>query len=159
VTIALWSLVVLLMATGVVGMVVPVIPGAALIFAGAALGAWIDQWTRVSVWTLAVIGLLGLVSVSIDFVAGSMGAKRLGASPLAVTGAAIGTVAGIFTGLWGLIFMPFVGAAIGEYIAIRNVERAGRVGVAAGMGLLVGVVVKIALAFMMIGLFVAALLF
>ena len=158
-TIALWSLVVLLMAAGVVGMVVPVIPGAALIFAGAALGAWIDQWTRVSVWTLGVIGLLGLVSVSIDFVAGSMGAKRLGASPLAVTGAAIGTVAGIFTGLWGLIFMPFVGAAIGEFIAIRNVERAGRVGVAAGMGLLVGAVVKIALAFMMIGLFVAALLF
>jgi uncharacterized protein YqgC (DUF456 family) len=158
-TIALWSLVVLLMAAGVVGMVVPVIPGAALIFAGAALGAWIDQWTRVSVWTLGVIGLLGLVSVSIDFVAGSMGAKRLGASPLAVTGAAIGTVAGIFTGLWGLIFMPFVGAAIGEYIAIRNVERAGRVGVAAGVGLLVGAVVKIALAFMMIGLFVAALLF
>ncbi len=158
-TIALWSLVVLLMAAGVVGMVVPVIPGAALIFAGAALGAWIDQWTRVSVWTLGVIGLLGLVSVSIDFVAGSMGAKRLGASPLAVTGAAIGTVAGIFTGLWGLIFMPFVGAAIGEFIAIRNVERAGRVGVATGMGLLVGAVVKIALAFMMIGLFVAALLF
>ena len=55
--------------------------------------------------------------------------------------------------------MPFVGAAIGEYIAIRNVERAGRVGVAAGVGLLVGAVVKIALAFMMIGLFVAALLF
>ena len=149
----------LFMAAAAASMVVPVIPGAALIFAGAALGAWIDQWTRVSVWTLGVIGLLGLVSVSIDFVAGSMGARRLGASPLAVTGAAIGTVAGIFTGLWGLIFMPFVGAAIGEYIAIRNVERAGRVGVAAGVGLLVGAVVKIALAFMMIGLFVAALLF
>ncbi len=157
-TIALWVLVAVLMAAGVVGTVLPVIPGAMLIFAGAVLGAWIDDWSRVSAWTLGVIGLLALISIVCDFVAGSLGAKRLGASPLAVSGAAIGTVVGVFTGLWGVLFMPFIGAAIGEFIAMRNLQRAGRVGLATGVGLLVGVVVKLAVAFSMIGIFVAALL-
>lgn len=156
-TIALWVLVAVLMTAGVVGTVLPVIPGAILIFAGAVLGAWIDDWSRVSAWTLGVLGLLALISIACDFVAGSLGARRLGASSLAVSGAAIGTVVGVFTGLWGVLFMPFVGAAIGEFVAMRNLQRAGRVGVATGVGLLVGVVVKLALAFSMIGIFIVAL--
>jgi len=157
VTIALWILVVALMAAGLVGTVLPVLPGAVLIFAGAVIGAWIDDWSRVSGWTLGVLGVLALVSIACDFVAGSLGAKRIGASPLAVSGAAIGTLAGVFTGLWGVLFMPFVGAAIGEFVAMRNLQRAGRVGLATGVGLLVGVVVKLAVAFSMIGIFVVAM--
>ena len=99
------------------------------------------------------------MSIACDFVAASLGAKRLGASPLAVSGAAVGTLVGLFTGLWGLLFMPLAGAAIGEYMAMRNLQRAGRVGIATGVGLLVGVVIKIAFAFSMIGIFVAALVF
>src|ERR1700741_241100 len=113
------------MAVGVVGTVVPVVPGAVLILLGACLGGWIDDWTRVSWWTLGTLGVLTVISVIVDFVAGSVGAKRLGASRLAMTGAALGTLAGVFTGFWGLLFMPFVGAAIGEYVSMRNVERAG----------------------------------
>jgi hypothetical protein len=158
-TLTLWILVIALMAAGVVGTVLPVLPGAVLIFAGAVLGAWIDDWSRISWWTLGVLGVLAVLSVACDFVAASLGAKRLGASPLAVSGAAIGTLAGVFTGLWGLLFMPLAGAAIGEYVAMRNLQRAGRVGIATGVGLLIGVVVKLALAFSMIGIFVAALVF
>ncbi len=158
-TIALWVLVVLLMAAGVVGTVLPVLPGAVLIFGGAVLGAWIDDWTQVSGWTLGVLGVLAVLSIACDFVAASLGAKRLGASPLAVSGAAVGTLVGVFTGLWGLLFMPLAGAAVGEYMAMRNLQRAGRVGIATGVGLLVGVVIKLAFAFSMIGIFVAALVF
>ena len=158
-TIALWVLVIVLMAVGVAGTVLPVLPGAVLIFGGAVLGAWIDNWTRISGWTLGVIGVLAVLSIACDFVAASLGAKRLGASPLAVSGAAIGTLVGVFTGLWGLLFMPLAGAAIGEYMAMRNLQRAGRVGVATGVGLLIGVVIKLAFAFSMIGIFVAALVF
>jgi hypothetical protein len=158
-TIALWALVIVLMAVGVAGTVLPVLPGAVLIFGGAVLGAWIDNWTRISGWTLGVIGVLAVLSIACDFVAASLGAKRLGASPLAVSGAAIGTVVGVFTGLWGLLFMPLAGAAIGEYMAMRNLQRAGRVGIATGVGLLIGVVIKLAFAFSMIGIFVAALVF
>jgi uncharacterized protein YqgC (DUF456 family) len=157
VDIALWILVVVMMAVGVAGTVLPVLPGAVLIFAGAVLGAWIDEWTRVSGWTLGVLGVMAALSIACDFVAASFGAKRLGASPLAVSGAAIGTLLGVFTGLWGLLFMPLAGAAIGEYITMRNLQRAGRVGIATGVGLFVGAILKIALAFTMIGVFVAAL--
>jgi uncharacterized protein YqgC (DUF456 family) len=157
VDIALWILVVVMMAVGVAGTVLPVLPGAILIFAGAVLGAWIDDWTRVSWWTLGALGVMAALSIACDFVAASFGAKRLGASPLAVTGAAVGTLLGVFTGLWGLLFMPLAGAAIGEYITMRNLQRAGRVGIATGVGLFVGAILKIALAFSMIGVFVAAL--
>lgn len=158
-TIALWTLVIVLMAAGVVGTVLPVLPGAVLIFAGAVLGAWIDDWTRISWWTLGVLGVLGVLSIACDLVAASLGAKRLGASPLAISGAALGTLVGVFMGLWGLLFMPLAGAAIGEFIAVRNLQRAGRVGIATGVGLLIGVVIKLAFAFSMIGVFVAALVF
>lgn len=157
-TVVLWLCVVLLMATGLAGTVLPVLPGAVLIFAGAVLGGWIDGWSRVSWWTLGVLGVLAVLGIACDFVAGAFGAKRLGASPMAVTGAAIGTFVGVFTGLWGLLFMPLVGAAIGEYVALRNLAQAGRIGIATGVGLLIGTAVKIALAFSMIGIFVTALL-
>ena len=156
-TIALWTLVVVLMTAGVAGTILPVLPGAVLIFAGAMLGAWIDDWTRVSWLTLGVLALLAVLSIAVDYVSASLGAKRLGASPQAITGAAIGTVLGVFTGLWGLLFMPLVGAALGEYAALRNVHQAGRVGLATGLGLVVGIAVKLALAFSMIGIFAAAL--
>jgi len=75
-----------------------------------------------------------------------------------VLGAMIGAVAGIFMGFVGLLFMPLVGAAVGEYIAQRDLRRAGTVGVATWLGLLVGTAVKVAIVFAMIGAFVVALL-
>jgi uncharacterized protein YqgC (DUF456 family) len=156
--IGLWLLAVALMAIGVAGSVLPVLPGAILIFAGAVLGAWIDDWSRVSVWTLAVLAVLALASVAVDIISAAFGAKRTGASPMAVTGAAVGTFVGVFTGLWGLLFMPLLGAAIGEYYALRSLQSAGRVGIATGIGILVGTALKIAIAFTMIGIFITALL-
>ena len=86
-----------------------------------------------------------------------MSAQRAGASRQGIIGAAIGTVAGIFSGLWGLVFMPLVGAAVGEFLAHQDALRAGRVGVATWFGLLIGTAVKIAVAFTMIGVFIAAI--
>jgi uncharacterized protein YqgC (DUF456 family) len=85
-------------------------------------------------------------------------AKKAGASKLGLFGAALGTVLGIFTGFIGLLFMPLVGAAIGEYIAQRDALRAGRIGLATWLGLLVGAVLKLGIVFTMLGVFVAALL-
>jgi hypothetical protein len=154
----LWSLVVLLIVAGIAGTLLPMLPGTALVFAGLLLGAWIDDFTLVSGVTVAVLGVLTLISWAVDYVSGVLGAKKVGATPQAVIGAAIGTVLGIFTGLWGLVFMPLAGAAIGEYIAIRDMVQARRVGVATWIGMMVGAVLKIAITFLMIGVFVGALL-
>ena len=55
--------------------------------------------------------------------------------------------------------MPLVGAAIGEFVAHRDALRAGKVGLATWLGLMLGTVAKIAIAFTMIGVFVVALVF
>ena len=153
----LWIAAIGLIVLGMVGTVLPALPGAILVFAGIALAAWIDHFTRVPVWMVVVFGLLTLLAWSVDYLAAALGARRAGASRLAIVGAAIGAIAGIFTGLVGLLFMPLVGAAVGEYIAQRDLRHAGHVGLATWVGLLVGTAAKIAIVFVMVGLFVFAL--
>jgi len=157
-TIALWTAVIALMALGLAGVVLPVLPGTVLIFGAILLGAWIDDFARISGWTVAVAAVLTVISLVCDYVAAALGAKRMGASRQAMIGAILGTLLGIFTGLWGLIFMPLAGAAIGEYLVLRDLQRAGQVGIATWVGLLLGTAVKIAIAFTMLGMFIAALL-
>src|SRR5512144_54970 len=144
-TVLLWIAAIGLIVTGVAGTVLPVLPGAILVFAGIALAAAIDDFSRIPVWLLVVLGVLTALAWIVDYVAALFGAKRAGASRQAIIGAALGTVAGILTGLWGLLFMPLAGAAIGEYLAERDALRAGRVGIATWIGLLLGTVAKLAI--------------
>jgi hypothetical protein len=94
----------------------------------------------------------------LDYVAGLLGAKKAGASKLALLGASVGTVLGLFMGLVGVFFMPLVGAAVGEYLARRDQTRAVQVGVATWLGIMLGLIAKVGLAFIMVGIFGAALL-
>jgi uncharacterized protein len=156
-TILLWVIAVALVLVGLAGIVLPALPGTVVIFAGLLIAAWADGFARVGVWTLVLIGVIGAASYFIDFVAAAMGAKHMGASPRAVGGAALGTLLGLFFGLPGLIFGPLAGAILGELSAHRDWARAGRVGMAAWIGFAIGTAVKIALAFSMIAIFLAAL--
>ncbi|MBL0421145.1 DUF456 domain-containing protein [Ramlibacter sp. AW1] len=154
----LWVLSGLLIVAGVAGTVLPALPGTALVLAGILLGAWIDDFTRIGWLAVTSVSILAVASWVLDYIAGLIGARRAGASRLAVIGAAIGTVAGIFMGFVGVLFLPLVGAAVGEWLARRDQQRAMRVGIATWVGLMVGMVAKVALAFVMIGVFVVALL-
>jgi len=154
----LWIVALAMIALGVVGTVLPALPGAVLVFAGILLAAWIDDFTRIGATSLVVLGVLTLIAWLTDFLAAAAGARKVGASWLAIAGATIGTIAGVFTGLVGLVFLPLAGAAIGEYLARRDLERAGKVGIATWVGLLLGTAVKVAIVFAMLGVFVAALL-
>ncbi len=157
-TILLWVLAVVLILVGIAGTVLPALPGAILVFGGIALAAWIDDFTRIPVWLLVLLGVLTAIAWAVDYLAAAAGAKRAGASKYALIGAMIGTFVGIVTGLWGLLFMPLLGAALGEYIARRNLLDAGKVGLATWIGLLIGTAAKVAIVFAMVGIFVAALL-
>jgi uncharacterized protein YqgC (DUF456 family) len=154
----LWICSIALILAGVAGTVLPVLPGTALILAGMVLGAWIDGFARVGGLTVGVLTALAVLAWVLDYVSGLMGAKRAGASKQALIGAAVGTVAGLFMGLIGVLFMPLVGAAAAEYLARRDERRAVNVGVATWLGILVGMAAKVGIAFVMIGVFVAALL-
>lgn len=152
----LWIVVVVLVLAGLAGTLLPALPGTPLVFAGLWLGAWIEGYSRVSEFTMIVLGVLTALSLAVDFVAGALGAKRVGASPKAVSGAALGTVVGMFFGLPGLILGPFVGAVLGELSARRSLEQATVAGAATWIGLLLGTLAKLALIFAMIGVFIAA---
>ena len=154
----LWILSVLMIVVGVAGTVLPALPGVILVLAGIVLGAWIDDFTRVSGVTVAITAVLAVAAWLIEYLAGVMGAKKAGASKEAIVGALIGTIVGIFTGLWGLIFMPLLGAVIGQYLVDRDLIRARNVGLATWLGMAIGTLAKIALTFLMIGIFIAALL-
>lgn len=154
----LWVLSAALIALGLAGTVLPVVPGTVLVWGGIVLGAWIDDFTRVGTVTLVVVSVLAVLAWGLDYVAGFMGAQKVGASKQALVGAAVGTVVGLFTGLVGVLFMPLVGAAVGEYLARKDQSRAVKVGVATWVGIMVGLIAKVVLAFIMLGIFVAALL-
>jgi len=153
----LWIASAALIVLGLLGTVLPLLPGTLLVWGGVLLGAWIDDFARVSVGTVVVVSVLAALAWALDFVAGLMGAQRVGASKWALAGAALGTVLGIFMGLVGVLFMPLVGAALGEYWARRNQQRAAKVAIATWLGLLVGMVAKLVLSFVMVGIFLVAL--
>lgn len=157
-TIALFVLAALLILIGLAGVVLPALPGVPLMFAGMLLAAWADGFRHVGALTLTVLGLLAVLALLVDFAAGALGAKRVGASGRALLGAALGTVVGLFFGIPGLLLGPFVGALLGELLAGSSMLRAANVGAGTWLGLLLGTLVKLALSFAMLGVFALALL-
>ena len=154
--ILLWIGVVALVLVGIAGVIFPALPGTPFVFLGLLLAAYIENFAKVGWPTLIILGVLTLLATGVDFFASAVGAKRVGASSRAIWGAAIGAVIGIFFGIPGLILGPFIGAAVGEYITRKDLLQAGKVGVGTLLGILIGVAMKIALIFTMLGVFLTA---
>lgn len=156
-----YALAVLLVLVGIAGTVLPAIPGLPLVFAGMLLAAWAGDFQQIGGWTLLVLAVLTMVSIGVDFLASAAGARRVGASRLAMIGALVGTVVGLLFGLVGVFAGPFVGAVAGELIdrrgiAHRHLGHATRVGIGTWFGIFVGIVLKLTLAFAMVGVFALA---
>lgn len=150
-----------LIVVGLLGIVLPALPGLPLVYAGMLIAAWNNGFEAIGVWTLVVLGVMTLLSFAIDVFSTAIGAKRGGASRKAVVGAVLGTLGGLFFMPIGLFVGPFVGALAGELIHLRRLDRDGlgqatKVGVATWLGIVLGVALKMALAFAMLALFVLA---
>jgi uncharacterized protein len=152
----LWALAGILVLVGLAGTLLPMLPGVPFVFGGLLIAAWIGDFQRIGWPTITILAILTALAIVIDFVATMLGAKRAGASKLALLGAAIGSIVGIFFGLIGIFIFPFVGAVIGEYLQHQKLGNAGKVGVATWLGLLFGALAKLALALTMIGVFAIA---
>lgn len=149
----LFTLGAILIVIGLVGMLLPIIPGPPILFFGLLLAAWADDFEYVGFWSMVLLGIIATLTYLLDFLAGVFGVKRFGASPRAMFGAAAGTLLGLFFGLPGVLIGPFAGACIGELTTTRNVTAAGRAGLGATVGLAIGAAVKLAMAFTMLGIF------
>jgi uncharacterized protein YqgC (DUF456 family) len=150
---------VLLVVAGAAGTVLPGLPGAPLVFVGLVLAAGLDGFAKVGVFPLVLIGLLAVVALGVDLAASWLGVKKVGASRWAVVGAAVGTLAGLFFALPGLLFGPPLGALAGELLAGGGWKQAAKSGAGAFLGFLLGAVAKLGIVFLMVTIFLVAWFF
>jgi uncharacterized protein YqgC (DUF456 family) len=143
---------------GLIGVVIPVLPGSVALWGGVWLIAWAGDYQRVGAPTLVVTGVLALLIVAADWAATALGAKAFGASRWAVAGATLGLVIGLFLGPVGIILGPVVGAVALELWKDPNLEKALQAGVGTLIGFLAGSVVKVLLAFLLIAALLVGLL-
>ncbi|QRN55973.1 DUF456 domain-containing protein [Dyella caseinilytica] len=147
---AVYILAIVLILFGLIGAVLPNLPGIPMIFGGIWLAAAVDDYHHISTTWLIILGVLAAFGIAVDFIAASLGAKRVGASSAAIWGASIGTIMGMFLGIPGLILGPFVGALAGELLSSRSVLRSAHVGIGTWLGLLFGALVKLVLSIIMV---------
>lgn len=137
---------------GIIGCILPIIPGPIFSFLALILLSWAKNWQVFSQTFLIVMGSLTALLMILDYIAPALGAKKYGASKPGLWGSAIGMVIGIFLiPPWGIILGAFVGALVGELLAGKSGEKALR----AGWGILIGNVLGIGLklAFTTVALF------
>lgn len=153
-SIVLWIFAVIFTISGIIGMILPALPGAPLLLTGIIFAGWAEDFIYLGTWTIVILVLLTILSYIMDFLATAMGAKKFGASPRASIGAVIGAIIGMFFGFIGIVIGPFIGAFIGELTVNSKIRKAGEAGMGAWLGLVIGTAAKIAIGFTMIGIYI-----
>ncbi|MBQ7439548.1 MAG: DUF456 domain-containing protein [Paludibacteraceae bacterium] len=132
----------LLMLVGIIGCIVPGLPGVPLAYAGLWVAQATDRidfsWQMLLVW-----GIVTIVVSVLDYVVPAWGTKRFGGTKYGVWGSTIGVFVGLFLGPWGVIIGPLAGAILGEMLGGKQVEEALKAGWGSFIGLLFGTVLKL----------------
>ncbi|HMP81204.1 MAG TPA: DUF456 domain-containing protein [Verrucomicrobiota bacterium] len=148
------SLALLIMLVGLIGNVIPGLPGTPLLLV-AAIGhrLYFGEAASVSNLVMLAIVLLSLLALGLDFAATMLGAKKFGATWRGAIGAVVGGLIGLFFSLPGIIIGPFLGATLCEMMGRKEFKHAAKAGVGAVVGLLLGVVGKCAVCVSIIVIF------
>jgi uncharacterized protein YqgC (DUF456 family) len=145
-----------LIVIGLIGCVVPVIPGPPISFLGM-LSLEYTRWGGFESDLLWTFGLIALVVTVLDYIVPVWGTKKFGGSRAGIWGASIGLVVGLFIGPLGILLGPFAGAFIGELTQKTQTEKALKAALGSFVGLLMGVGLKLAASGFMTYYFVAEL--
>jgi uncharacterized protein len=152
-----WLFTIVLFAVGLIGTVLPVIPGTTIILAAAIIHRMMLGAEKSIGWrSIAILLLLTLATYALDFLSGYLGAKYFGATKWGMFGAVIGALVGIVFGIIGLFIGPVIGAIIGEFIAGKRLIDAERAGWGTLLGNLGGMIGKLVIALVMITIFLIA---
>ncbi len=147
---------ILCLLVGLVGCILPALPGPPLAYGGMLLLHFTDRVqftaTELMVWLVLVV----IVQV-LDYVVPMLGAKYSGGSRWGERGCLVGTILGLFFMPWGIILGPFLGAVVGELLGGRETGEALKSGLGSLLGFLLGTVVKCVLCGYFIWQFVSAL--
>lgn len=131
-----------MMLIGLIGCIVPGLPGTPIAY----VGLWIAQatekinfsWQFLLIWGIVVV----IISV-LDYVVPAWGTKHYGGTKWGVWGSTIGVFVGLFFGAMGVIFGPLVGAVIGELISGKQLNDALKAGWGSFVGILFGTILKL----------------
>lgn len=135
---------------GIIGVILPVLPGISLNYISLILLYITKGEENLSLRTLVIFGIITFLVLLLDYILPLAGAKRYGASKTGIWGAAVGMIFGIiFFPPFGIIFGLLIGAFLGELIAGKEHSQALRAGFATFLGSLTSVAVKILLAIVM----------
>jgi len=149
-----WFVVIALFAVGLIGTIVPVLPGTTIILAAAIIHRVILGAEKSIGWkTIVALVLLTLLSYLFDFLGSYFGAKYFGATKWGTFGAILGALVGLFFGLIGLFVGPVIGAIVGEVIAGKRMIAAGRAGWGSLLGNIGAMLAKLIIALTMITIF------
>jgi hypothetical protein len=154
-----WTLTLLLLIVGLIGSVVPFVPGPLIILVGCVLHAWLRPQSGFGWWSVA--GEAGLVILAhvIDFLSGAMGSKWFGGSRWGTAGVLLGGLVGLFFGLPGLILGPLIGGFVFELVfAGKELAHAAKSTFGAATGIGMGLLARLIIAGAMIGWFLWATL-
>lgn len=127
---------------GIIGCIVPGLPGTPIAYAG----LWIAQATdRVDFsWQMLLVwGIVTIVISVLDYVVPAWGTKHYGGSKWGVWGSTIGVFVGLFFGAIGVIVGPLVGAILGELVAGKQLQEAIKAGWGSFIGILFGTILKL----------------
>ena len=152
-TAGLLALVYVLMIAGIAGSFLPMLPGTPLILVGALIYATATDFQRVDGWNLLVLVALSALAYALDYLSGALGTRKLGGSRWAMFGAVVGGLVGLFFGPVGILVGPILGAVVVELIYRKDVNVALRSGTGAVIGVFLGVVAKLSISVVMVGLF------
>ncbi len=153
------TITIILMAVGLAGSVLPMLPGAPLIFLGAFIYAWYTNFAVVTWGILILLLALMLLSQLLEYLASMMGAKKFGASRWGIAGAFCGGFIGFFLGgIVGIIIGPFLGALLFELFYGKTIKASLHIGFGTVVGFVGGVIGKFIVALTMIGVFLGAII-
>jgi len=152
-----WMVTGVLMMIGLIGTVLPLIPGPVLILGGGV----INHFTLGSIgWaTFGVLAGLMILAQMLDIVSGSLGAKWFGATRWGAIGGILGAIVGLFFGIVGIFVGPLIGALAGELLGGQGILPAGKSTWGTFVGTTAGIVGKLAIGLMMITWFAVAAIF
>lgn len=144
---------------GLIGTVVPFLPGHLLIFAAAFVPFFLlEDHGNVEWWGIVVLGIGLIVALVLEYLSGAMGSRWFGGTKWGSFGAFAGGIAGLFFMPFGLVLGPLIGAAGCEWLlAEKTVKPAAVSGVGSVIGTMAGLVLKIVVALLMVVFFVADL--
>ena len=160
ITAGVWIIVLLLFVVGLIGTLVPALPGVGLIWLGIAIYAWASGFDPITLPMLGILAVMALLASGASYAGAALGSRLGGGKKLSIGGAVIGAIIGLMVAnIVGLFVVAFLGAMIGALFEGKSGQAAAKTAALTVVGIIGGVVLQFTLGIIMIsGFFIEILL-